>query len=122
MAKKESAAQETPQVFKMSIALQNEILNANMALLKMIDVAVQQRKIDPLAGVLIGLSDEALDEYSKIDKEDRYEVAKLGIPLFNLKISNVSDIRELAATGFSSARLVSLLSMMMDLATPKVRK
>lgn len=108
--KRELSSEEVPPSFNTSAALHMGIKEANLSFLKLIEIAIQLRNVEPHAGMLIGLSDEVLAEYAKIDKEDWWEMARLGVPLMTPRVNTVEAVRELAATGFSSPQMVANLT------------
>lgn len=114
-------AENLPPSHKTSPAIHLAARECSAAFLKLVEVLIQHRKIEPLAAMQLGLSDEVLEAYSLIDKEDLWELDRLGMSLMIPRIRTVDGVRDLIANGFSSAQLVASISRDFEVATNKIK-
>ncbi len=87
--------------FEVSLALQNAITDANKAVLELLLVGARESDADPLAGMLLGLSDETLEQFRNVQVYDVINVSKLGAPIFKIRFEDAAVLRTMLQSGFS---------------------
>lgn len=100
-------------LFETGQALQDAIAIANKSVLEVMLLAA--RGGDPLGPALLGVSDDALNQFHGMQLIDVMNVSKLGAPIFKLRFDDPAVLRTLLQTGFSSSSVISELTKGMPL-------
>lgn len=116
--KNNSTSEDLPPSYKSSPAIHAAFRSANVAYVSMMQIIYHLRKIEPNVAAMVGISDEVLEAYSQIDVEDSMAMARLGIPLMTPRIKTLDGVHELSATGFSSAKMMAILTREIELPIP----
>lgn len=113
---------EISQKFESCPALQHAIERFNDAGISLLLTAAKNRKIDPLAAFLIGISDETLEEYSRLSKADLVSASTLGAPLFVPRFADSATLRTLLTSGFSKSSVLAALTRTLPLPPVAARR
>lgn len=106
-----------PAALDIHQALQDAITELNLSAQKLIATASRCYKHAPLTGVVVGLSDEALEELSKYKRADWARAARYGMPLMVPRFTDPAVIRSVLAAGFSTPAMMAEITKTMPLAT-----
>jgi len=90
--------------------VQESLKKMNLAFVELLLSACKKNSNDPIAGMLLGIDSETLQEYSKVSKSDLLSSTRLGFPLFSSRFTESSVLRKALTTGFSSASVISTLT------------
>ncbi len=103
--------ESTPD-FELSQALQGAITEFNKSFIHLMLTAARSQ--DPLAPVLLGLSEETLASYQNTPSFSLLSAHRFGLPLAVARFKDPETIREVFRSGFSQAQVIALLTREID--------
>ncbi|TBR76980.1 MAG: hypothetical protein EPN64_04465 [Burkholderiaceae bacterium] len=119
MKRDESNDPDFPK-FERGQALQEAISAANKAVLELLLIAARESDRDPLGGLLLGLSEEAVSQFKDLQIYEVLNISKFGAPIFEIRFKEPATLRTLLQSGFSSDVVMRELTKSLPL--PEIKR